>query len=100
MGLITAVNAGCFIGEELAKRISMELEGAESDEICSIPDYYAVLAQTYEKEKKQDYRLARFDGVFKFWSKRQPDSEVYIYIRFPWNSFKNVRNHSIFSWVA
>ena len=94
MGLITAVNAGCFIGEELAKRISMELEGAESDEICSIPDYYAVLAQKYEKEKKQDYRLARFDGVF--WAKRP----VYIYIRFPWNSFKNVRNYSIFSWVA
>ena len=94
MGLITAVNAGCFIGEELAKRISMELEGDESDEICSIPDYYAVLAQKYEKEKKQDYRLARFDGVF--WAKRP----VYIYIRFPWNSFKNVRNYSIFSWVA
>ena len=72
----------------------MKLEGDESDEICSIPDYYAVLAQTYEEEKKQDYRLSRFDGVF--WAKRP----VYIYIRFPWNSFKNVRNYSIFSWVA
>lgn len=68
-GMITALNAGCFIGEELAKRISMELEGAESDEISSIPDYYAVLAQKYEKEKKQYYRLARFDGGF--WAKRQ-----------------------------
>jgi len=68
-GMITALNAGCFIGEELAKRISMELGGAESDEICSIPDYYAVLAQKYEKEKKQYYRLARFNGGF--WAKRQ-----------------------------
>ncbi len=68
-GMITALNAGCFIGEELAKRISMELEGAVSDGICSIPDYYAVLAEKYEKEKKQYYRLARFDGGF--WAKRQ-----------------------------
>ena len=69
-GMITALNAGCFIGEELAKRISMDSsEGAGSDEICSIPDYYAALAQKYEKEKKQYYRLARFDG--EFWAKRQ-----------------------------
>ena len=97
MGLITAVNAGCFIGEELAKRISMELEGAESDEICSIPDCYAVLAQTYEKEKKQDYRLARFDGVF--WAKRQVYICIYTVLT-AWNSFENVWNYSIFSWVA
>ena len=89
MGLITAVNA---------KRISMALEGDESDEICSIPDYYAVLAQTYEKEKKQDYRLARFDGVF--WSKRQ----VYIYIRFiphgiPSGSFDFLVGCIVLDWI-
>jgi len=68
-GMITALNAGCFIGEELAKRILMELEGAKSGGICSIPDYYALLAQKYEMEKKQYYRLARFNGGF--WAKRQ-----------------------------
>ena len=39
-GIITALNAGCFIGEELAKRITMESERTGSDEICSIPDYF------------------------------------------------------------
>lgn len=68
-GMITALNAGCFIGEELAKRISMESEGAGSEEISSILDYYAAITQQYEKEKKQYYRLARFNGGF--WAKRQ-----------------------------
>lgn len=68
-GMITALNAGCFIGEELAKRISMEFEGAETGEKSSIPDYYMAIAEKYEKEKKQYYRLARFEGGF--WAKRQ-----------------------------
>jgi 2-polyprenyl-6-methoxyphenol hydroxylase-like FAD-dependent oxidoreductase len=68
-GMITALNAGCFIGEELAKRISMKLEGVKSDGIDSISEYYAAVSEKYEREKRQYYRLSRFEGGF--WAKRR-----------------------------
>lgn len=68
-GMITALNAGCFIGKELAKRLGMEDEGSASNGICSIPDYFEVIGQKYEKEKKYYYHQARFDGGF--WDKRR-----------------------------
>lgn len=70
-GMITALNAGCFIGEELAKRISnsMKIEDPTSDGISTIPGYFEAIGQRYEKEKKYYYRQARFDG--EFWAKRR-----------------------------
>jgi len=68
-GMITAMNAGCFIGEELAKRISMGLDGLTSAGIRSIPGYFEAIGQKYQKEKKYYYSQARFEG--EFWAKRQ-----------------------------
>ncbi|KIM80114.1 hypothetical protein PILCRDRAFT_822629 [Piloderma croceum F 1598] len=68
-GIITALNAGCFIGEELAKRITLESDATGSDGICSIPDYFEAVGQKYETQKKYYYRYARFDT--EFWAKRR-----------------------------
>lgn len=68
-GMITALNSGCFVGEELAKRISMELQDMTLDGIRSIPGYYEAIRQKYEKEKKYYYLQARFEGTF--WTKRR-----------------------------
>lgn len=68
-GIITAMNAGCFIGEELAKRISLELDESASTGIRSIPGYFEAIGQKYQKEKKYYYCQARFEG--DFWAKRQ-----------------------------
>lgn len=62
-GMITALKTGCFVGEELAKRV------AESDEIRSISDHFEAMVAKYEKEKKYHYTQARFDG--EFWTKRR-----------------------------
>ena len=64
-GIITALNAGCFIGEVLAKRI------AEPDQVGSdsIPDYFETIGTKYEKEKRYYYRQSRFDS--EFWAKRR-----------------------------
>jgi len=68
-GIITALNAGCFIGEELAKRITMESEGTGLDGLYSIPGYFEAIAKKYEMQKKYYYRHARFDA--EFWAKRR-----------------------------
>ncbi|KAF9504780.1 hypothetical protein BS47DRAFT_1374356 [Hydnum rufescens UP504] len=69
-GIITALNAGCFIGEELTKRIAVESDGTgTTDGICSIADYFDAAGQRYETQKKYYYRHARFDG--EFWAKRR-----------------------------
>lgn len=68
-GMVTALRSGCFIGEELAKRVAMESDNAGSVGIRSIPGYFEVICAKYEKEKKYHYSQARFDG--EFWEKRR-----------------------------
>ncbi|KXN82814.1 Putative FAD-dependent oxidoreductase LodB [Leucoagaricus sp. SymC.cos] len=65
-GIITALNAGCFVGDELAKRISFGTDVPTSDKMRS---YFAAIGQKYEREKKYYYRQARFDG--RFWTRRR-----------------------------
>jgi hypothetical protein len=68
-GIITALNAGCFIGEELGKRITVDSEGTGADGICSIADYFEAVGERYDTQKKHYYRHARFEG--EFWAKRR-----------------------------
>ena len=63
-GMITALKAGCFVGEELAKWVAMESAG-----IGSIPCYFETISAKYEKEKKYHHSQARFNG--EFWEKRR-----------------------------
>jgi flavin-dependent dehydrogenase len=66
-GIITALSLGCFIGDEIAKRVSKK---DRSKEFLDISDNFRKVHEKYEKEKKYFYDLVQqFEG--EFWKRRQ-----------------------------
>jgi hypothetical protein len=66
---VTALNAGRFIGDALAKRLAMDPVSDEAVQMHSISDYYEGVRQKYERERKYYYGQVWRDG--RFWEEKR-----------------------------